>query len=200
MFLRFHDHGRRESHHDPGRGGLATRADLRFASLAEEERRRQEEHAAQAAAAAASRRSVILFNVADEEPFAVPQDKVLRLERISAGDIEQMGGNEFIQYRGMGLPLITLDRHLPVSPVSGQPDELFLVIPKHHGADGGVEARAGIVASRIADAMDVEVALQKADLAGPGVQGSAIVGDRLTLFFDPVTLVDGVCAFSENAA
>ena len=178
-------------------GGLASRANLRFAGLDDEERRRSEEHTAMNANA--GRRSIILFNVADEEPFAVPQDKVLRLERIGADDIEQLGGTEFIQYRGRGLPLIRLDRHLPVNCISGQPNELFLVIPKHHDADGEVEARAGIVASRIADAMEVEVSLQKTALTGPGVQGSAIVGGHLTLFIDPVEFIDGVCESLEEA-
>ena len=142
---------------------------------------------------------MILFNVGADEPFAVPQDKVLRLERVSDDDIEQMGGNEFIQYRGKGLPLVRLDRHLSVSPISGSPNELFLVIPKHRDASGGVEARAGIVASRIVDAMDVDVTMQKASLAGPGLQGSAIVDEHLTLFFDPVEFIDGVCTLSEEA-
>ncbi|MBT3201838.1 MAG: hypothetical protein HN350_18200, partial [Phycisphaerales bacterium] len=179
-------------------GGLAARANLRFAGIADEEKRRIDEQTARGANA--GRRSIILFNVAADEPFAVPQEKVLRLERISERDIEQIGGNEFIQYRGCGLPLVRLDRHLPVNAISGQSDELFLVIPKHYDDDGEVEARAGIVASRIADAMDVEVALQKSALIGPGVQGSAIVGDHLTLFIDPVAFIDGVCEFSEEAA
>jgi two-component system, chemotaxis family, sensor kinase CheA len=179
-------------------GGLAACANLRFSGIADEENRRGDENAA--SSDNSGRRSIILFNVADEEPFAVAQDKVLRLERISAGDIEQIGGSEFIQYRGRGLPLVRMDRHLPVNSISTQSDELFLVIPKHHDADGGVEARAGIVASRIADAMDVEVVLQKSALSGPGVQGAGIVSDRLTLFIDPVEFVDGVCEFSEEAA
>ena len=179
-------------------GGLAARANLRFAGIADEEKRRTDEQTARGSNA--GRRSIILFNVAADEPFAVPQEKVLRLERINESDIEQIGGNEFIQYRGRGLPLVRLDRHLPVNAISGKSDELFLVIPKHRDDDGQVEARAGIVASRIADAMDVEVALQNSALSGPGVQGSAIVGDRLTLFIDPVAFIDGVCEFSEEAA
>ncbi len=177
-------------------GGLAKRANLRFASLADEEKRRQEK---QIARTAARRRSVILFNAADHESFAVPQDKVLRLERVRDDDIEQMGGNEFIQYRGKGLPLVRLDRHLPVNPVSVSTNELFLVIPKHRDASGAVEARAGIVASRIVDAMDVDITMQKANLTGPGVQGSAIVDEHLTLFFDPVELIDGICNLQEEA-
>jgi two-component system, chemotaxis family, sensor kinase CheA len=179
-------------------GGLAARANLHFGGIADEEKRRSDEQAARGANT--GRRSIILFNVADEEPFAVPQEKVLRLERIKESDIEKIGGNEFIQYRGRGLPLIRLDQHLPVNAISGQSEELFLVIPKHRDEDGQVQARAGIVASRIADAMDVEVALQNSAPVGPGVQGAAIVGDRLTLFIDPVEFIDGVCEFTEEAA
>ena len=48
------------------------------------------------------------------------------------------------------------------------------------------------MASRIIDAMDVEVTMQKPFFNGPGLEGAAIVGDKLTLFLDPVALLSDI--------
>ncbi len=168
--------------------GLAEEAGLHFSDLEAEEKRRLEEEARKEAAAAAVRRSIILFNGAPDEFFAVPQDKVLRLERIETANIEEVGGREFTQYRGAGLPLVRLDHYLSVNPLPPEASALFLIIPKHVQEDGSREARAGIVVSNIVDAVDVEVSLDDSTLSGPGLKGSAIVQDKLTVFLDPTEL------------
>ncbi len=171
-------------------GGLSRQANLHFSDLKSEEDRRQAEQDKEDAGAGAGRRSIILFASADGDFFAVPQEKVLRLERIKASDIERVGSREFIQYRRAGLPLVRLDEYLPVKPLPGDISEMYLVIPKQPDADSAQQARGGIVASKIVDAMDVVVRLQAASITGPGAEGSAIVKDRLTLFLDPIKLLD----------
>ncbi len=170
--------------------GLAARANLRFTDLEEEEKRRMKEEARKEAEAAASRRSVIFFNSAEDEFFAVSQEQVLRLERIEAKDIERVGNAEFIQYLGSGLPLLRLDNYFTVKPLPTEAQELFLIIPKHIAKGEVSKPRAGILVSRIVDAMDVSVTLEQTAVSGPGLQGSAIVQDKLTLFLDPIALVD----------
>lgn len=169
-------------------GGIADLADLKFSDI---ERENQRKKLAESKSNTTTR-SVILFNNADNEIFAVSQDKVLRLERIYRKDIERMGNQLFIKYRGAGLPIIKLDDHIPIAPLSEITEELFLIIPKY-AADGGAagsRARGGIMVSKIIDAMDVEVLLQKPFFDGPGVEGAALVQDKFTLFLDPVKLLD----------
>lgn len=170
-------------------GGICEQTGLHFVDLQAEEERRLEEEARKEAATVAARRSIILFNGAPDEFFAVPQEKVLRLEQIDASNIEHVGGQEFIQYRGTGLPLIRLDQHLPVQPLASGLSKLFLIIPKHvvNGSVG--EARAGILVSRIVDAMDIRVDLRESQANEHGLEGSAIVQDKLTVFLDPAELV-----------
>ncbi len=170
-------------------GGVAAASQLHFTDLQAEELRRAEEERRHAALKASRRRSVILFEGARGERFAVPQDHVLRLERILLGRIEHIGDREYIEYRGEGLPLVRLDQHLDVRPLDAALQELFLVIPKVPGQDSTARPPAGILISEILDALDVEVELKPVEFKGPGLLGSAVVQDHLTLFLDPIDLL-----------
>ncbi|BDU73379.1 chemotaxis protein CheA [Mesoterricola silvestris] len=181
-------------------GGLSSAAQLHFSDLQAEELRRAEEERRSAALKASRRRSVILFEGARGERFAVPQDHVLRLERIVRSRIEFIGEREYIEYRGEGLPLLRLDRHLEVRPLDRNLEELFLVIPKVPGQDSTARPPAGILISEILDALDVEVELKQVEFQGPGLLGSAVVQDHLTLFLDPVNLLRAAGLMGGDAA
>jgi two-component system chemotaxis sensor kinase CheA len=168
--------------------GVANKAELKFTDLDTEERRRKEEEEAREAAAAAERKSVILFRSAPEELFAVPQDLVLRLERIQTEDIEQIGDREYVQYRGQGLPIIRLENYLSVNPIPTDLEEVYLIIPKTK--DAAENGKAGIIVSSIEDALDVHVALEQSDHDANGVMGSAIVNEKLTMFLNLTELMD----------
>jgi two-component system chemotaxis sensor kinase CheA len=169
-------------------GGLASTAHLHFVDLQAQEKKRAEEEAERAMLKASRRRSVILFKAAAEEYFAVPQEKVQRLERLRVAEIQRVGDKEFMQYRDVGLPLVRLDRHMEVRPIPADLDELFVIIPQATGAKGGIPA-AGILISTILDAIDVDTELKPADIRGTGLLGAAMVNDHLTLFLDPDPLM-----------
>jgi len=169
-------------------GGLASAAHLHFTDLQAQEKKRAEEEAERAMLKASRRRSVILFKAADEEHFAVPQEKVQRLERLLAAQIQKVGDKEFMQYRNEGLPLVRLDRHMQVRPIPKGLEELYVIIPKCTGTRGGIPA-AGILISTILDAVDVDTELKPAEIRGTGLLGSAMVNDHLTLFLDPDPLL-----------
>ena len=169
-------------------GGLATAANLHFTDLQAQEKKRAEEEAERAMLKASRRRSVILFKAAAEEHFAVPQEKVQRLERLLASQIQKVGDKEFMQYRNEGLPLVRLDRHMEVRPIPKGLEELYVIIPKASGATSGIPA-AGILISSILDAVDVDTELKPAEIRGTGLLGAAMVNDQFTLFLDPDLLV-----------
>jgi len=168
--------------------GVANKAELKFTDLDTEERRRKEEEEAREAAAALERKSVILFRNDPKEVFAVPQDLVLRLERIQTEDIEQIGNREFIQYRGQGLPIARLENYLTVNPMPSDLTQAYLIIPKTN--DVAENGKAGIIVSGIEDALDVQVALEHSDQDAAGVMGSAIVNEKLTMFLNLAELMD----------
>jgi two-component system chemotaxis sensor kinase CheA len=166
--------------------GLCNLAGLHFTDLQAEGKKRAEQESEARALKASRLRSVILFRAAEGEYFAVPQDKVQRLERIPADAIEKVGTREYIDYRGEGLPLVRLDGVMQVSPIAAGTEELYVIIPKVGGS--GSPPLAGILISTILDAVDVEVDLKPVEIKGPGLLGSAMVQDHLTLFLDPVAL------------
>jgi two-component system chemotaxis sensor kinase CheA len=170
-------------------GGLVTQAHLHFADLRAEEQQRHEEEKRKAAVAASKRRSVIVCTGAAGEYFAIPQDQIMRLEKIQVSEIQLMGEREFVDYRGHGLPLIHLNELIEVNPVAKTLKEVFLVIPKVIEKGVVTLAKAGIVISDIIDALDVEVELEPVKVKGPGILGSAILQHNLTLFLEPLDLL-----------
>ena len=168
--------------------GVAEAGNLHFSDVEAEEQRRREEEARREARARAARRSVIIFNASPDEYFAVAQDTVLRLERLQVSDIKVVGDQEYLEYRGHGLPLIRLEQYLPVRPLP-EAETLYMIIPRQENGVPGTGSSAGILVSRIVDAVDVEVNLREAERSGPGLEGTAIVNDQLTLFLDPGTLI-----------
>jgi len=170
-------------------GGLVTQAHLHFADLQAEEKLRNEEEKRKAAVAASKRRSVIVCTGAAGEFFAIPQDQIMRLEKIQTADIQLVGDRPFVDYRGHGLPLIHLDQLIEVRPVDPGLKEVFVVIPKVIERGSVALAKAGIVISDIIDALDVEVELEPVKVKGPGILGSAILQHNLTLFLEPLELL-----------
>lgn len=179
--------------------GVAEAAKLHFSDVEAEEQRRQEEEARREAKAKAARRSVIIFNGSNDEYFAIAQDSVLRLERLLASDIKLVGDQEYLEYRGHGLPLIRLEKYLPVRPLPENMDTLFMIIPRQESGVPETGSPAGILVSRIVDAVDVEVVLRDAERTGPGLQGMAIVNEQLTIFLDPGTLIASTGVHERNS-
>jgi two-component system, chemotaxis family, sensor kinase CheA len=169
--------------------GIVSQAHLHFADVQAEEKIRREEEKRKAAVAASRRRSVIVCKGAEREFFAIPQDRILRLEKVNASGIQQVGDREFMDYRGHGLPLIRLEQYLAVKPIPEDCTDVYVVIPKVIENGVVMQAKAGIVISDIIDALDVEVELEPVSVQGPGILGSAILQHNLTLFLEPLELL-----------
>jgi two-component system, chemotaxis family, sensor kinase CheA len=141
--------------------------------------------------------SVILFNIAPEEVFAISLSAVLRLEKINTKDIERIGSREFLPYRGQGLPLLRLENHLPIG--RSQPAETaYLIIPKV--ATHTDQNLVGLVVTDIVDTLEVSVKLQSTFGDNPGVMGSALVNNHMTIFIDanPLLRHAGFIGADEN--
>jgi two-component system chemotaxis sensor kinase CheA len=177
-------------------GGVADLANLQFSDLKDEEARRREESESKSTQTGSM--SVILFNNSPDEVFAVPQHRILRLEQIEREQIHVLGHQKYIKYRGSGLPIVQLEEHLPIKPIPDDLQEMFLLIPKYQD-NGQSRICGGIVASRIIDALDVNVTLKKPFIHGPGLKGTAIIQDKLTIFLDPVELLDASGVVVEEA-
>src|SRR5262249_5487475 len=156
---------------------------IRFGELAEEGPRRGEEPAAPAAPAA-ERRSLVVFSNSADERFAMPLRELLRLERVEKPQVEWVGSRRFLKHRGRTIPLVRLEDGLPVRGGGEEGDEVFVLIPPLAGLE------AGIIATRIVDTLESDAQPDSSQLHAPGLAGSAIIEDRLTLFLDAPGLLE----------
>jgi len=159
--------------------GIARRAALRFDEVAREEQLRDDPDAAPSA----NLRSLVLFANAAGEHFALPLRELSRLERAAASQVERVGEREFLQVRGRTIPLIRLEDVLPVGGGPRDEESFFVLIPR-------AAREAGIVASRIVDTLDSDAQPDGGQISAPGLLGSAVVRDRLTLFLDTDRLLE----------
>lgn len=126
-----------------------------------------------------AKRSLVLFNNASDEQFAIDLKSLIRLERVLPEQLERVGDDTCIQYLGEGLPIVRLEEQLPVRPIPEDRDELYVLIPK-------VEGRPiGVLAGEIVDAVDVEIRLDETAGESTAIEGRALIGDRLTLLLNP---------------
>ncbi len=174
--------------------GIAGFAKLRFSEFNLEARRRQKENARAKRPPAGARWSAIIFNNASEEYFALPLANVSRLEAIDPKAVERIGRREFITYRGMGLPLIRLEKYLPVRPFPAGAAEMYIVIPK---ADDRFSM--GIIASRIIDNVETDAPVLKAEHTPRGFAGSAVIGGQIVMIPDIAELSRMYCRDSSTA-
>jgi len=156
--------------------GIAEHAKLRFDELAAEELQRQERER-QRRSLAAAKQSIIIFNNAPDEYFALPLARISRLEKIDSAIVQRIGAREFVPHRSGALPLVRLEHFLPVRPPLPEARECYLIIPKSAGPPWG------IVATAIVDTVDAEIEL-RADNSNSGFIGSAMVQSHLTFFLD----------------
>ncbi len=127
-------------------------------------------------------RSLVLLRNAANEQFAVPLGFVSRIEKISRNDIVQTSGKQAIKYRGQNLILFSIEDVAKVGPRE-QVDWPFVLIFPYAGRD------VGLVVSRIVDVVDIDLKIDEETFRQPGIMGSAIIEDQITLFLDPYEIV-----------
>ncbi len=164
--------------------GIARRKQLRFSEIGAEEQRRRQKEEVRREAAARDRRSILLFNNSPEEFFALPLESIARLEKVNPESIHHVGDQAFMDYHGEGLPLMRLEEFLPVSPLPGDTEELYVIVPKSE------RAQVGILVSGIQDTLETSARVHEQEGHRPkGLRGNAFLGDRMTLFLDPEELL-----------
>jgi two-component system chemotaxis sensor kinase CheA len=117
------------------------------------------------------RQALVLLGVGRDRRLAVPLARVVRLEQIAAGAVEQAAGREVVQYRGRILPLVRLPG------ADGGQDPLQVVVCSARGGS------VGVVTDRILDVLETAVTLET---SGPhdGLLGSAVIRDKITDLLD----------------
>ena len=125
----------------------------------------------------------MLFEYGPREQFAMPLLQIRRIESLDPGRIEYIGDHEYVTIDGVATRILRLDQVITVSPCEPQ-RATHLVLPKF------AREPTGILISRIVDSESLAVDLQPAPEKEPGILGTAVVRDRLTLFLDSHYLVE----------
>ena len=102
--------------------------------------------------------------------FAVPLEKVARLEEIDLQRIEYTAGQPVVQYRGGLLPLVRLDQQADSTPL---PVIVYNEEPCY----------AGFVIERVLDIVEQTVELER-EFQGGDLIGTAVIGGRVTDLLD----------------
>jgi two-component system, chemotaxis family, sensor kinase CheA len=126
-------------------------------------------------AAAGDVERLLLFSTGADGRMALPLDSVARLEEFPKSNVERVGNEDVVQYRGEILPLIDLGRAFGGN--SAQNDPLQVVV--HTDESGSV----GFVVQAIDDIVEGTIEVRRR--AGrPGVLGSVVVQGRVTELLD----------------
>ncbi|MDY0360574.1 MAG: chemotaxis protein CheW [Desulforegulaceae bacterium] len=121
--------------------------------------------------------SLLLFRNTKEEQFAVPLNLVQRIERIKSKDIELVGGQRVVQYRGGSLPLHELGEVANVKPLPDS-EQVEVIVFKLTGKEVGLMVQPPV------DAVDVVLNIDPQTLKQPGIMGSLIINNMTTLMVD----------------
>lgn len=142
--------------------------------------------AQEVAASDAEKQTLLQFEARGGGCFAVPLDKVARLEEIDPQRIEVTAGQQVIQYRGGLLPLVRLDQ------ASGASTLPVIVC-------GGGDQHVGFVIERVLDIVEQAVDLERT-FEGGELLGTAVIAGRVTDLLDTAAAARaaGVQAFERR--
>ena len=128
---------------------------------------------------------LIVLNTEDEQ-MAIPLGLVSRIEKIKSGDIEITGGRRNIQYRGGSLPLFGVDEVANVGMRDEEAKSCYVIVFPIAGKE------VGIMMSEIVDILDTIEKVDDITHRQPGILGSMIIFDRITLLVDLYGVVTSV--------
>ena len=121
--------------------------------------------------------SLLIFRSSENEQFAVPLNQVVRIAKIRAADIEDVGGKRVIQYRDKSLALFSIDQVAQVQPLTDRDSLLVIIFIL-------ADREVGLMAMGPVDAVEVSLEVDGTTLKQPGIMGSAIIGDQTTMLVD----------------
>ncbi len=122
--------------------------------------------------------SLLIVQNTPEEQMAIPLGLVSRIEKIKTTDIVITGGRRNIQYRGGSLPLFSVDEVANVGRYEEENANCYVVV----FPIGGKEV--GILMSEIVDILDTREGIDAISHRQPGILGSMIIFDKITLLVD----------------
>lgn len=126
--------------------------------------------------------NLLLFKCSGPETLALDMAMVSRVEEINPGDIEMIGKQEFIRFRGESLRIIRPEDFLPIKKQDNSDQaqgKCYVIIPKL------VKHPMGILIEKMHDTIQISVNITGDDsIVAKGIIGSTIVNDRIILLMN----------------
>ncbi|MBN2342519.1 MAG: chemotaxis protein CheW [Deltaproteobacteria bacterium] len=129
------------------------------------------------------RQSLLIVENAEDDVLAIPLGLVERVEKVPRYTIQNVAGRKTIKYRGGSLMLFSIEDVVQIDPICDKSENIFVVVSKIAGRE------AGIMCSAIVDTIDADITIDEITHRAPGVFGSAIIQDRITLLLDIHSIV-----------
>ncbi len=119
----------------------------------------------------------LLFRNHPQEQFAIPMELIARIERIRTVQIDSVGGQEVLQYRGGSLPLLALEQYVQAQP--HQRGERVHVVVFNMA-----RREIGLIVPQLVDIRSLELDIDTTTFREAGVSGSLVVDDKTTRLLD----------------
>ncbi len=164
--------------------GMASKAKLDFVGLREEEKRFLKYEEDEDIKKSIDKQSILLFENAEKEMFALNLDLIKRIEKLNNDRFEKVGEKEYIEHEGKSLRVVRLEHYLPVKTRQKENDFRYVIIPKL------IENPLGIIAHKIIDSIDIEINIDTESITSKGLIGSSLIKDELVLFPDIYQIIE----------
>lgn len=128
--------------------------------------------------------TLLLFTNDPSEQFGTPMSLISRIERIRADQIDSVGGQEVLQYRGASLPLLSLEHYTKSKP-RAQQKTLYVI------AFRVARQEVGLIAPTLVDIRNVSGQIDTVTFREPGINGSMVIDDKTTRLIDLMELARG---------
>ncbi len=158
--------------------GIASTAGVQLTHEASDDSDAQHEVVAQN-----NSQALLLFSSDPADRFAVPMGVVARLERVRSDQIDTVGDQELLQYRGMSLPLLAVEDHLRVNP-RPKVDCVYVIVFTIG------DREVGLIAPHLDDIREISCEIDPVTFQEPGVAGSMVIDERATRLLDLFELAE----------
>lgn len=161
--------------------GIVERIGMRFLAPAAEARERMP---ALSVGRRADRQTMIIFNYHDSEYFAIPLELVSLVEKIPSAEIRSVGPRHYYPHKGDTIPLLYLDKHLPVTPISRTLKYYNLILPARVRFPIGLITNSDIRVAEISERFDAKITHNK------GILGTFMHEKKLVMLLDLYSLFE----------
>lgn len=122
--------------------------------------------------------SLLIFDNNTDEHFALALSWIQRIDSLDIRKIQNIAGDEYIEYRGEQVRLLRLENCLPIQKPDNYQENANIIIPKYS------RVPVALLINKVIDTRNTVIKLENATIKTPGILGSMILGGKITLMLD----------------